>query len=102
MLSKDGLRNILIGITALLFFTLGLLVFHNSKLEKGEYDRICHSIYDEKVWIDTCYLPYEQEANTLEMALKIEAAGIIISLLVLLYFHPDKHLRKVLSRFKLN
>lgn len=63
-------------IAALLVFTEGLIFLHNSRFEKNEYDTICHSIYDEKVWIDTCYYPYNSEIKTFEMARNIELVGI--------------------------
>lgn len=74
------LKNILICLIALFIFTEGLILFHNSRIEKGEYDRICNSIYTEKVWIDTCYFPYKQEINTFNLARNVEVGGIILAL----------------------
>jgi len=79
------MKNILIFFAVLLVFTEGLILFHYSKYEKGEYDRICHSLYSQKVWIDTCYIPYNSEIKTFELARNIEIAGIILSGLALLF-----------------
>ena len=79
------MKHILFGCIALLIFTQGLIVYHNSSFEKGEFDSICHSIYDERVWIDTCYLPYNFEIKTFETVRNIEVVGVIISLLGLVY-----------------
>ncbi len=62
--------------------TQGLIFFHDSKLERGEFDRICNSIYSEKVWIDTCYLPYNTEINTFTLVRNVSIAGIVVSLLL--------------------
>lgn len=78
-------KNALFIFVALLFFTQGLIFLHNSRLEKNEYDTICHSIYDEKVWIDTCYFPYNSEIKTFEMARNIEVVLIIGSFAMLFF-----------------
>ncbi|CAN5337114.1 hypothetical protein BH10PAT1_BH10PAT1_0690 [soil metagenome] len=80
------LKNILFICLTLFLLTEGLIFIHNSKFERGEYDRICNDIYTEKFWIDTCYLPYKQEIKTFENVRNIEVAGIIISGIGLLYF----------------
>lgn len=79
-------KKILLGLIVLLMFTEALIIFHNSPFEKKEYDRICNSIYDEKVWIDTCYVPYKSEIKTFELAKNIEIGGIILTGISLLYF----------------
>ncbi|GEM_PF-5703654 len=76
------IKNTFLFLIALLVFTQGLILFHNSPFEKSEYDRICHSIYDEKVWIDTCYTPYNFEIKTFELVRNVEIAGVIILLLL--------------------
>ena len=71
-------KSILFALIGLLIFTQALILFHNSKFEKKEYDRICNDIYTEKVWIDTCYLPYYQEIKTFELVRTVEIAGVIL------------------------
>lgn len=70
-------KHILFFFVALLIFTEGLILFHNSPFEKSEYDRICNNIYTEKFWIDSCYIPYYSEIKTFEMARNIEIIGLI-------------------------
>src|SRR5258708_19890885 len=96
------LKNILFVIVALFVFTLVLNTIDNSKFQKNEYDRICHGLYDEKVLIDTCYLPIMQNTNTYEFAMKIEVAAIIVTLFFALSPNSYKHLLKILPRFKLD
>ena len=79
MLKKINFKYILVGLIGMLIFTQALFVFHNSNLEKKEFDGICNDIYTEKVWIDTCYLPYKQEDATLRFATLAEITGIVIS-----------------------
>ena len=79
------LKNILVGLICLFVFTEGLLFFHDSKYEKNEYSNICHGLYTEKVWIDTCYLPYMQEATTYTIARNVEIGGIIVTILGILF-----------------
>lgn len=74
-------RNLLFFFTLILVFTQGLIFLHNSNFEKGEFDRICNSIYTEKVWIDTCYLPYNTEIKTFELVRNISVGGTIITLI---------------------
>jgi hypothetical protein len=84
MLHKLNLKYILVGMIAILLLTISLNFFDRSSFQMNEYSNICHSIYDEKVWIDTCYLPTIQNKNTYGMIMKIEIVGIIG--LALLYF----------------
>lgn len=80
------MKNIFICFIALFIFTEGLIFFHYSKFEKSEYDRICNSLYTEKVWINTCYIPYYKEIQTFNLAINVELAGIILTGICLLYF----------------
>jgi hypothetical protein len=80
------LKNILYTSVALLLFTQGMIFLHNSNSVKSDYDRICHSIYDEKVWIDTCYFPYNAEIKTFELVRNIELGAIVISAVLLFDF----------------
>jgi len=80
-----GLKQVFLFFATLLIFTQGLIFFHNSSFEKGEFDRICNSIYTEKVWIDTCYIPYKDEIKTFEMVRNIEVAGVIFTLIPLVF-----------------
>lgn len=85
MPSSKNFKYLLISLIALLVFTQGLIFVHNSKFEKGEFDRICNSIYTEKVWINKCYFPYNEEIKTLNLVTNIEIAGIIFAFASLLY-----------------
>lgn len=83
-----NIKNILFLLIALFLFTQGLIFVHNSSYEKTEYNTICHSIYTEKVWIDTCLLPYSQEINTYTLLRNVEIAGIVgVTLLYLKKFN---------------
>ncbi|HSX49175.1 MAG TPA: hypothetical protein VLE44_02870 [Candidatus Saccharimonadales bacterium] len=77
-------KNLLFFFLTVLVFTQGLILLHESKFEKGEFDRICNSIYSEKVWIDTCYLPYNSEIKTFELVRNVLVAGTVLSTLGLL------------------
>jgi hypothetical protein len=79
------MRNIFIVLVALLLFTFILNAFDNSKFQMNEYSTICHSIYSEKVWIDTCNLPTKQNATTYESVEKLEFIATIICGIVLVY-----------------
>jgi hypothetical protein len=85
-------RNILIGLIVLLAFTFVLNTFDNSKFQRQEFNNICHALYSEKVWIDTCYLPVTQDKNLYELAMKIEITGIFVTGLVLAsrYLHQSR------------
>ncbi len=83
MLRNLNLKYIFIGFVFLFVFTEGLIFFHDSNFEKKEYDAICNDIYTEKVWIDTCYLPYRQENDTLMLARMIEIAGIFVTVILI-------------------
>ncbi len=72
-------KNLLFFFLTLLVFTQGLIFLHESKFEKGEFDRICNSIYTEKVWIDTCYLPYNTEINTFTLVRNVSIVGAAVS-----------------------
>lgn len=73
-------KNITLGLIALLIFTQGLIFLHSSSFEKKNYDSICNSIYTEKTWINLCYFPFNQEIATFTLARTLEIAGIILSL----------------------
>ncbi len=79
------MKNILLVLIALFVFTFTLNTFDNSKFQMNEFSNICHSIYSEKVWIDSCYLPTIQNKNTYELAMKAEVAMIAVILFGLLY-----------------
>ena len=80
------MKNILFVLIGLLIFTFLLNTYDHSKFQKTEYSNICHSIYSEKVWIDTCNFPMIQNNNTYELAMKIEILAIVIIGVKLLYF----------------
>jgi hypothetical protein len=77
-------KNLLFFFLTVLVFTQGFIFLHESKFEKGEFDRICNSIYTEKVWIDTCYLPYNTEIGTFTFVRNVSIAGAAVSLLLFL------------------
>lgn len=77
-------KSLLFFFLTVLVFTQGFIFLHGSNFEKGEFDRICNSIYTEKVWIDTCYLPYNTEVKTFEFVRNISIGGIIITLIFVL------------------
>jgi len=79
MLKKIDFKSVLFILIGLLIFTQALFAFHNSNFEKKEFDGICNDIYTEKVWIDTCYLPYKQEDATLRFATIAEVVGILVA-----------------------
>ncbi len=78
------MKNILYLLVALLVFTFALNTFDHTRLQLNEFSNICHSIYSEKVWIDTCNLPITQNSNTYELAEKLEFMGIVICGIVIL------------------
>lgn len=76
------IKDIFFFFLLVLVVTQGIIFLHNSNFEKGEFDRICNSIYTEKVWIDTCYLPYNYEINTFTLVRNVTIAGVVISFLL--------------------
>lgn len=84
MITKENLEYLFFGLLALFVFTLALNTFDNSKFQLNEYNNICHSLYSEKVWIDTCYLPVKQNSSTYDLAMRVEGIGIVASGLLFL------------------
>lgn len=88
------LKNVLFALIALAIFTQGLILIHNSSFEKKEYDTICNSLYDTKIMIDLCHLPYNQEIKTYQLIRNVEITGIAVFSLTFLFFQSHRQIAK--------
>lgn len=94
------IKDVFFSFLLVLVVTQGLIFLHNSNFEKGEFDRICNSIYTEKVWIDTCYLPYNYEINTFTFVRNASIAGVAASFLLSFRENEINRKMKGLLHFK--
>jgi hypothetical protein len=89
---KDTIIKTVICLIALTAITAGFKFYHDSKYEKAEYDRICPQNYGDPISLERCYWPYKFEGETLDNAIKIEIAAIlIVPILIFLAYKTIKN-----------
>lgn len=81
---KDTIFKTVICLIALTIITFGFKAYHDSKIVKGEYDRVCPQNYGDPISLDRCYWSYRFEEETLNTAIKAEMVAIF-SVPILIY-----------------